>query len=83
MGGAERRRGRRRGVPANVQGPIKTGQAGPTGVGRDGRRLPAVTVPPPPPLESRLSPPPLYPPFPYSGARFYSGAAAMTSSRLT
>jgi len=48
-GGAERRRGRRRGVPASVQGAIKTGQAGPTGGGRGGRRLPAVTVPPLPP----------------------------------
>jgi len=36
-GGAEQRRGRRRGAPVSVQGPIKTGQAGPTGVGRGGR----------------------------------------------
>jgi len=62
--GAERRRGRRRGAPASVQGPIKTGQAGLTGVGRGGRRLPAVTSPPPPP-ESGVSPPPsLYALFP-------------------
>ena len=53
-GGAVRRRGRRRGAPANVKGPINTRQAEPTGVGRGGRRLPAVTVPPPP-SESRVS----------------------------
>ena len=82
-GGAERRRGRRRGAPAGVQGPIKTGQAGPTGVGRRGRRLPAVTVPPPPP-KSRVSPlPALYPPSPQSALRSYSDAVAMTSSRST
>ena len=60
-GGAERRRGRRRGAPASVQGPIKTGQAGPTGVGRGGRRLPAVTVPPLPPKLRVSAPPPLSP----------------------
>jgi len=48
-GGAEQRRWRRRGAPASVQGPIKKGQAGPTGVGRGRRRLRAVTVPPLPP----------------------------------
>ena len=56
----ERRRGRRRGAPVSVEGPIKTGQAGPTGEGRGGRRLPAVTSPTPPP-ETRVSPPPLSP----------------------
>ena len=59
-GGAERRRGRRRGAPFSVEGPIKTGQAGPTGEGRGSRRLPAVTSPTPPP-ETRVSPPPLSP----------------------
>ena len=63
-GGAERRRGRRRGAPASVQGPIKTGQDWPTGVGRGGRRLPAVSVLRPVP-KSRVSPlPALYPPSP-------------------
>jgi len=58
-GGAERRRGRRRGAPASVQGHIKTGQAGPTGVGRGGRRLPVVTVPPLPLKLGVSSPSPL------------------------
>jgi len=61
-GGAERRRGRRRGVLAIVQEPIQTRQAGRTGVRRDGRRLPAVTSPPPlTPREESITPPPLYP----------------------
>jgi len=47
--GAERRRGRRWGAPASVRWPKKTGQAGPAGFGRGGRRLRAVRVPPLPP----------------------------------
>jgi len=56
--GAGRRLGGRRGAPASVQGPIKTGQSVATGARWGRRRLPAVTTPPSSP-ESRPSPLPL------------------------
>jgi len=56
----ERCRGRRRGAPASVKGPLNALHAGPTAVGRGGRRVRAFTSPSSPP-ESRVSPPFLFP----------------------